>query len=233
MNKLYTVLSWLVILLVPLALIGVSVRVLLTPLFPNIEYRLPDFPRDDYGFTTQDRLKWGIYGIDYLLNSSDISYLGDLKFSDGVPLFTDRELSHMQDVKRVVQGFLKFWFADLVILALLGLWAWRGGWMSKYRLGWWRGGWLMLALAVIVGVIATFGSMGSGDLFWAFFAGFHGLFFEGNSWLFYYSDTLIRLYPLKFWEDAVLYIGVIIFAISLGLILGLKPAKNKNGAAQP
>lgn len=222
MNKLYSVLSWFITLLTPLALIGLGVRILLTPLFLQIEYRLPNFPPDEYGFTTEDRLHWGQMGIDYLLNNADISYLGDLKFPDGSPLFTERELSHMQDVKGVTQGFLLFWHLDITLLALLGVWAWRGDRLAAYGQGLRRGGWLTLGLAITAGVIGTVGASGSGDLFWTFFSDFHGLFFKGDSWLFEYSDTLIRLYPLKFWEDAVLYIGLIAALGALGLASGLK-----------
>jgi integral membrane protein (TIGR01906 family) len=227
MNKLYAFLSWFITLIIPLALIGLGVRILLTPLFPNIEYRLPDFPADEYGFTMQDRLHWGPYGINYLLNNADISYLGDLKFSDGKPLFNERELSHMHDVKTVTQGFLRVWYADLGILILLGLWAWRGNWFPAYLQGLSRGGWLTLGLSAAVGSIATIGTSGSGDLFWQFFSDFHGLFFKGDTWLFAYSDTLIRLYPLKFWEDAVLYIGLIaaLGALTLAFGLGRLPRK--------
>ncbi len=228
MNKLYTFLSWLLTLLIPLAVIGLGVRVLLTPLFPNIEYRLPDFPVDDYGFTVQDRLHWGPYGINYLLNNADISYLGDLKFADGSSLFNERELSHMHDVKSVTQGFIRVWYLDLAILALAGLWAWRKGWLLEYRQGLRRGGWLTFGLAVAVGVIATLGTVGSGDVFWQFFSDFHGLFFKGDTWLFAYSDTLIRLYPLKFWEDAVLYIGLITALGALAVALGLRGLPRKS-----
>ncbi|MCA9894424.1 MAG: DUF1461 domain-containing protein, partial [Anaerolineae bacterium] len=40
-----------------------------------------------------------------------------------------------------------------------------------------------------------------------FFALFHSLFFQEGSWQFYYSDTLIRLYPEQFWLDAAIFIG--------------------------
>lgn len=222
MNKVYSSISWLITLFIPFAFIGLGVRVLLTPLFPDIEYRLPDFPADEYGFTMQDRLHWGPYGINYLLNNSDISYLGDLKFPDGTPLFKERELSHMHDVKIVTQKFIDLWIIVLAVLVLLGIWAWRRDWLSLYRQGLLRGGWLTLGLAVTVGTIATLGTLGSGDLFWQFFSDFHGLFFKGDSWLFEYSDTLIRLYPLKFWEDAVLYIGLIAALGALGLVFGLR-----------
>jgi integral membrane protein (TIGR01906 family) len=225
MQKIYALLGWLITLFIPLALIGLGVRILLTPVFPNIEYHLPDFPQDQYGFTLQDRLHWGPYGINYLLNNADISYLGDLKFNDGTPLFNERELSHMSDVKIVTQKCIRAWYLVLLFLALLGIWAWRAGWASDYRQGLISGGWLTLGLAVTVGVIATIGTSGSGDLFWQFFSDFHSLFFKGDSWLFEYSDTLIRLYPLKFWEDAILYIGIIAALGALGLIFGLKKRK--------
>ncbi len=208
-NKLFSAISWLITLLIPFILIGLGIQVLLTPLFPDIEYRMPYFPPDIYGFSTQDSLHWGMDGINYLLNSADVSYLGDLKFSDGTPLFTEPELSHMHDVKVVVQDFLKIWYIVIVVLILFGIWAWRGKWLPTYSQGLRRGGWLTLLLALTIGLIATVGASGNGDLFWSFFAGFHGLFFQGNSWLFPDSDTLIRLYPLQFWQDAVLYIGII------------------------
>ena len=49
------------------------------------------------------------------------------------------------------------------------------------------------------------------------------LFFTGNSWLFYYSDTLIRLFPIRFWQDAFLLAAVVALGGGLGLAFGLKP----------
>src|SRR5512142_3170640 len=153
----FTILSWLVTILVPIALIGLGLRVLLTPLFLKVEYNMPYFPPDDFGFTKADRLRWAPYALNYLTNSSGISYLGDLKFDDGKPLYNERELSHMDDVKRVTQGALRVWYGTLVLLLLLGVWAWFGGWWQSYRLGLSHGGWLMVALAVIIGLIVVVG----------------------------------------------------------------------------
>jgi len=216
------ILSWLVAILVPLALIGLGMRVLLTSAFLQIEYNMPYFPPDDYGFTKEDRLKWAPYALDYLVNSADISYLGDLKFDDGTPLYNERELSHMDDVKRVTKGALNVWYISLSLLILLGIWSWRGDWMQTYRLGLMRGGWLMVGLAVAVGLIVVIGIAISPNLFWNFFAGFHSLFFEGDSWLFLFSDTLIRLFPIRFWQDAFLYAAVIALGGGVALGLGLK-----------
>ncbi len=221
--KKMTLLSWLVAILIPLVLIGLGIRVLLTPLFLKIEYNMPYFPPDDYGFTKADRLKWAPYALNYLTNSADISYLGDLKFEDGTPLYNERELSHMEDVKRVTKGALNVWYVSLVLLAALGAWAWFGGWWQDYRLGLSRGGWLMVGLAIVVGLIVLVGILINPNIFWNFFAWFHSLFFEGDSWLFQFSDTLIRLFPLRFWQDAFLLAAVIALGGGVALGSGLKP----------
>ena len=220
--KMTHLLSWLVAILVPLALIGLGVRALLTPFFLQVEYNMPYFPADTYGFTKADRLKWAPYALEYLVNDADISQLGDLKFEDGTPLYGERELSHMDDVKGVTKGVLNAWYVSLVSLAALGVWAWFGKWEQTYRQGLMRGGWLMVGLAVAIGVIVLVGIVINPNIFWNFFALFHSLFFEGDSWLFLYSDTLIRLFPLRFWMDAFLIAAVIALGGALGLSLGLK-----------
>jgi integral membrane protein (TIGR01906 family) len=221
-------LSWLVTILVPLILIGLGLRILLTPLFLKVEYNMPYFPPDDFGFTKEDRLHWAPYALNYLINDADISYLSNLKFDNGQPLFNERELSHMDDVKLVTQGALRVWYASLALLALLGVWAWFGRsasasqWWQAYHLGLMRGGWLMVALAVMVGLIVIAGIVVNPDIFFSFFADFHKLFFEGDSWLFLFSDTLIRLFPLRFWQDAFLVAAVIALGGGLALGWGLK-----------
>lgn len=217
-----SLLSWLVAILVPLALIGLGLRVLLTPLFLQIEYNMPYFPPDSYGFTKEDRLKWAPYALEYLVNDADISYLGDLKFDDGTPLYNERELSHMEDVKVVTNGALNVWYATLVILLGLGIWSRLGHWEQAYRQGLRRGGWLMVGLAAAIGFIVLIGIAINPNVFWNFFAGFHSLFFEGDSWLFLFSDTLIRLFPLRFWQDAFLWAAVIALGGGVALGLGLK-----------
>jgi integral membrane protein (TIGR01906 family) len=221
-TKMFPLLSWLVAILVPLALIGLGLRLLLTTAFLQIEYNMPYFPPDEYGLTTEDRLRWAPYAVEYLVNSADISYLGDLKFDDGNPLYTERELGHMQDVKRLTQGALKVWYATLALLLALGIWSRLGGWGQAYRQGMMRGGWLMVGLAVVIGLIVVVGITVNPDVFWNFFAGFHKLFFVGNTWLFLYSDTLIRLFPLRFWQDAFLYAAIIALGGGAALGIGLK-----------
>ena len=210
------ILAWLITIFVPFALTFLGLRLLLTPVFPQVEYRTPGFPVDDYGFTLQDRLHWSTISIDYLVNNADISFLGNLTFPDGSPLFNERELSHMHDVKQVVKPVLWIGYTVWVLLLGLGLWARFGGWWQEYLRGLWRGGWLTLALVVVLGGFAAVS-------FWQFFTVFHELFFSGGSWLFLYSDTLIRLFPLPFWQDAFLFAGVLDVLGGLALGLGLRP----------
>ena len=210
------ILAWLITIFVPFALTFLGLRLLLTPVFPQVEYRTPGFPADDYGFTLQDRLHWSTISIDYLVNNADISFLGNLTFPDGSPLFNERELSHMHDVKQVVKPVLWIGYTVWVLLLGLGLWARFGGWWQEYLRGLWRGGWLTLALVVVLGGFAAVS-------FWQFFTVFHELFFSGGSWLFDYSDTLIRLFPLPFWQDAFLFAGALDVLGGLGLGLGLRP----------
>lgn len=215
------VFSWIVALLIPLAIIMLGARLLMTPLFLEAEYRMPGFPADSYGFSLQDRLHWSKPSVEYLLNSAGIDFLGALKFADGRQIYNDRELSHMADVKGVVQGLFKAWYFDWLVLVILGIWAWRGGWLQNYLAGWKNGGFLTVGLLVGLGIFASVS-------FWQFFAWFHSLFFKGNTWLFEFSDTLIRLFPIRFWEDAVAYIGGFSLLLGLALGFGVKP-----GAAIP
>jgi len=220
--KMTVILSGLVALLVPLALIGLGLRVLLTPLFLQIEYNMPYFPSDTYGFTKEDRLKWAPYALDYLVNSADISYLSDLTFEDGSPLYNERELSHMKDVKRVTKAALILWYVVLAVLLGLAVWSKFGHWEQAYRQGLMRGGWLMVGLAVTIGLIVVIGIAINPNVFWNFFVGFHKLFFEGDTWLFLFSDTLIRLFPIRFWQDAFLLAAITALGGGIALGLGLR-----------
>lgn len=206
----YRLLSTLVMLLTPVVLVLTSVRILLTPAFLPFEYGMPNFPADVYGFSQADRLYWSRFALDYLLNDEGIGFLADLRFSDGAQVYNERELRHMVDVKNAVQAALTVWIITLVLLVGLGLWAWKGAWMGDFRRGLGRGGRLTAALVVVIifFVLLSFG---------VFFVAFHNVFFEAGTWVFNYSDTLIRLFPERFWRDIFIYVGVI--SAGLGLLV--------------
>ena len=213
-------LMWLVAILVPVILILTSVRLLLTPLFVQIEYRTPNFPPDPYGFTQQDRLYWSQIALEYLLNDDGISFLEELEFEDGTQVYNAREFKHMVDVKVVVQYALLAWYISLGSIILLGLWAYWGGWMKAYKSGLSRGGWITIGIISVTMVAVLIG-------FGVFFVFFHQVFFEAGTWVFRFSDTLIRLFPQRFWRDAFIAIGLVSLAGGLALGIGFKPKTTK------
>jgi integral membrane protein (TIGR01906 family) len=217
-SRIYPALGWLVTLLTPVVLVLTSVRLLMMPAFLTFEYNTPNFPADYYGFTKEDRLYWSNIALEYLLNNAGIEFLGDLSFDDGSPVYNGRELGHMVDVKIALGTALQVWRLSLGALVLLAIWAWLGGWIEAYRRGLGRGGWLTaIAIAgIIVFVLLSFG---------VFFVAFHNVFFEPGTWMFEFSDTLIRLFPERFWRDIFIYVGVLSGGAGLlmGFLLNRKP----------
>lgn len=201
MKKMTSILFILISLLIPFFLIMTSIRIIMHPFYLDYEYNLLNFPADEFGFTTQDRLKWGKASMDYLFNPEEINSLADLKFEDGSVLYNERELSHMLDVKKLVQAGLKVWYVIISILLLSGLFAWKFKFTAGFLSAVSRGGWLTLGLILLIlaGVMIDFNAL---------FAGFHAIFFTGDTWLFYTNDTLIRLFPEKLWSDAFIFMGV-------------------------
>lgn len=220
MKLMRNILNGLAAILVPIILVLLAVRILLSPVFIQIEYRLPGFPPDPYGFTFEDRLYWGNISRVYLLNWEGIDYLADQQLDPSTPLYNQRELQHMLDVKVVVRGAM--WVLWVAVLLEIGIWYlnYRGEDSQGYRLGVSKGGWLttLLIVSVLVYLALNFNSL---------FTNFHRIFFEGDSWLFQYSDTLIRLFPLRFWRDAFIWIAVMSLAggIGLGYFFG-KPGRS-------
>ncbi len=196
-------------LIIPFFLIMTSVRLLLSPLFLQVEYRMPGFPPDTYGFTLEDRLKWSAISVDYLVNDQGISYLAEQRLDNGTSLYNERELSHMVDVKTLIQKMVLAWDLLAFILVASALVFWRTGWMGEFWRAIARGGWFTLVLIALIlaGVFASFSAL---------FTEFHRIFFSGDTWLFLYSDSLIRLFPMRFWQDAFILMGA--FSVAGGLL---------------
>jgi integral membrane protein (TIGR01906 family) len=197
-------------LVIPVLTLLTSVRVLLSPVFIQLEYALPGFPPDPYGFSKAERLKWANLSLEYLLNDEGIEFLGDLELGAGTPLYNDRELNHMEDVKEIVEIVLVIWSA--LIVALLGLvfiGGFTAGWVKIGRsLG--NGAKLtfILMVALLLGVIVIFPIV---------FVAFHEIFFDPGTWMFSFQDSLIRLFPQRFWQTAFLAVGILTL-IQVGII---------------
>jgi len=224
MKSIYKIASWIVAVILPVVIVLAVVRVVINPWYLEFEYRTPGFPDDPYGFTREDRLRYGKIAAEYLVNSADISFLADLYFPAGQQtpepscqymldcsrLYNERELQHMVDVKNVVQAAMKVLIIGSVLLLLFSLWAWAGKWMERFLRGLERGGILVLALigVIILSVLIAFNYI---------FVIFHEIFFKAGTWTFLYSDTLIRLFPERFWQDTFLMVGGL--SIAFGLLI--------------
>jgi integral membrane protein (TIGR01906 family) len=225
----YPAISWIITLLVPVALALGAVRIVLLPWYVQVEYYTPNFPADPYGFTIADRLHYSRIDLNYLLNDAGPAYLADLHFPAGIQappescqfmkdctfLYNEREIQHMIDVKRLVQGAMRVLYASIAILVVAGIWAWQAHWSYDYRAGLVRGGWLTLLLIGII-VLVVIGA------FDQIFVIFHEIFFQAGTWTFYFSDTLIRLFPERFWRDTFLLVGFLTSAMS-ALVVFLTP----------
>ncbi len=192
----------------PVLLITTAITVTLTPLFVNIEYRLPGFPEDEYGFTTTDRLTWSRYSINYLLGLISHEELTQQQLPDGSSLYNERELAHMLDVRNLTAIVMKVWLGLVIFFFLMILLCWKtnqkGAWHSAVG----HGGKLTIGfiLSILFYLVLNFNQL---------FTQFHQLFFEGDSWLFLMSDNLIRLFPIRFWRDIFIFIG------GLSILMGI------------
>jgi len=206
----------LVMITLPLLIIITSIRLILTPLFLEVEYRLPGFPQDLYGFNLEDRLHWSDISRQYLLNFRDIDFLGSRNLDNGQSLFNERELGHMEDVKILTRSVLIVWYFLIILTVIIFLWVWKNGGLIEFWDSVSSGGWIALGLVgtITIGVMLNFNAL---------FTFFHQIFFEGDSWLFSYSDSLIRLFPLRFWQDVFIAIGGLSIIISsVAIYIGRK-----------
>lgn len=198
---------------VPVLLVIISVRLVMLPIFINFEYTRAGFPEDFYGFSTEDRLQYGVIAIEYLLNNEAIGFLAEQRLPIdlcwNVPLntpdcamFNENELIHMEDVKDVLQ--ISFTVAYTLFIGLL-----LSGWAMERS-----GNLVILWRGIIHGSILTLMTIATIIIIalaaWdTFFDTFHALLFEDGTWRFLYSDTLIRLYPEQFWFDAAITVGIL------------------------
>jgi integral membrane protein (TIGR01906 family) len=213
MSSLYTrFLQSLIIVLLPVLLVIGSVRLLNTDEYLTFEYGKASFPADPFGFERTQRLDYASVNFRYVRENQPIDALAGLRLGDQ-PIYNARELKHMQDVQETYQMTMRIWHFALGITLLAGLaLAWEletsPALFAALRLG----GLLTAGLIAVTGVLAL--------IAWRFwFVGFHQVFFTAGTWTFNFSDTLIRLFPEKFWFDAALTISGLSLAGGLSLAL--------------
>lgn len=198
MNK---IIQWLVIIAMPLLLGFTTFRFSISDLYPRWEYSKADFPPDPYGFTQQQREELALVAVDYLSRSEpaeQVIYLLKEQLLPGTdkPLYNEEEISHMLDVKRVADSLIRplSWIGIVVVGGGL---LWLLGRFQSRKLGYqaiFRGGLFTTLLLLGIGGFILIG--------WnTFFVTFHDLLFPPGTWTFPLTDSLIRLFPERFWFD--------------------------------
>lgn len=206
----------------PVLLVLLAVRIVMSPAWLFITYTRPDFPPDPYGLTVQDRLLYGLSGVDYLVMQHPIAFLESLRLpahqcitlsenATDCPAFAPDELVHMQDVEQVTttafRAALVLAGAALVSALVLRRLAPAPFYAAVRDAG-------MLTLGIVAALVLA--AVVAWD---RFFDQFHALFFAPGTWQFDYSQTLIRLYPQQFWFEAVLWIGGLVTLGAAGLVV--------------
>jgi len=199
---------------IPIALILTNVFIFMTPNWLAYQYSQPDFP-PSVRFTPQDRYRLASESIEYIRGNRTLEQFKALGVYD------EREIKHMVDVRDLVDK-VKVGLPMLAILIIVSLGALARQKESRALAarGLLNGAILTIGLFVAIGLFAAIG-------FQTFFTLFHKVFFEGDTWLFNYTDSLIQFYPLPFWfaTSLALVATTIVEAIIIGLI-GWRWGKN-------
>ncbi len=221
MNKVVTtIIKWLVILTMPF-FIGLGSVVLViasAPAYLSYEYGKPNFPPDPIGFTNEQREELALVAVNYLRSrapAEEVIFMLEEQLlpNGGGPLYNADEIGHMLDVKNVVDAITNVWLVSAIIVAggllilLLRAESRRAGYAAIMGGG--------IATTAVLLLIALF----IGLAWNTFFVQFHELLFPPGTWTFSYDESLIRLFPEKFWFD----IGVIMSGIPLvgGILVAL------------
>ena len=155
---------------------------------------------------------------DYLRNDAErLAVQRTLADGRQAPVFSEREVVHMIDVKRLMaRTWDAGWAAFGLIIALVAAAVWRrrrGGIGQLARSASWAGG-IVVALVIVLAVVAMAG-------FDEAFRQFHLLFFTNDLWQLSSADALIQLFPQRFFFDTTLLIGAaIIIPAALIAVLG-------------
>lgn len=144
-------------------------------------------------------------------------------------VFKQKEILHMDDVRVLVQFISKAEIVSIAIMlaiAALCLARWRqAGRMALGRAL--AGGGILTVILVIVSGILTYTSFDS------LFLTFHEVAFTNSFWeLDPRTDHLIQMFPFGFWYDAMLSVAtrVLIIAVALGVV-GVLLRRLKRGKA--
>jgi integral membrane protein (TIGR01906 family) len=209
------------VLLLPLLIIGTSLRGLVT----DRDFMLRGFEDNHVATTTGlDDAQLGRIAdafVAYFQGPRGQIQLQVTAFGQSRPLFNDREVAHMEDVQALIQFFLRMQViaAAVVVLRIAVAAVFDRSPTPLGRDMLWSTG-LMVALIVLVGVL----SLLDFDALWT---RFHQIAFRNDLWqLDPNSDYLIMLFPEPFWFTATIRMATsvalqtaLVALVGVGLVL--------------
>lgn len=205
-KRLPPILSLIITLAVPIVLILTNIFIFMNPTWLAYQYGKPDFP-PSVRFAPEDRYRLASESIEYVRGNRTLAQFKALDVYDA------REIKHMVDVRELVdQVKIVLPILALALIVSLAVLARAKANRALAARGLLNGAILTVALFVALGLFALVG-------FQTFFTLFHKIFFEGETWLFNYTDSLIQFYPLPFWFDTS--IALIALTVGEAIIVGL------------
>ncbi len=156
---------------------------------------------------------------DYFNDTTELIDIDAVIYGEAQPLFTEREIIHMKDVKGLIHGvYMWQWITLGYLAAVLAAYIWlrrREAIPGAVRVGFWGG---VVTLLII-------GALGLGSVvgFEALFLKFHQLSFANDFWkLNPRIHNLVAMFPEPFFRDATLFvalmaIGQALLLVSVGL----------------
>lgn len=193
--------------LLPLLFVANAVRVLESETWVRTAY---SWLGDEPVLTKQRRVALALEGLRAIdpLRKGGVGRLRDERLADGSPAFTRKELAHMEDVRvrvAILHVYMLLATAVLVVLAIIR----REAFFRGLRYGAWAT--LGIAGSALVAMAVSFPTV---------LLGFHKLFFRGESWHFFDTDTIIRVYPERFWSWTGVLLGLIVLVeVIVALVL--------------
>ncbi|WP_029551419.1 TIGR01906 family membrane protein [Thermocrinis jamiesonii] len=195
----------------PFLLIFLCVRLAFTEFFVELNYRFGNLPPDRWGMDQERRLEIAKLGLRSVLSDKGMEEF----ISSG--LFREKEIKHMQDVKRLLSVIFKVLYFGLPLWLFLFF-----SLRDKKKMGL-----VLFSGALLTEILVIFVLVFSLLNYDLLFEVFHNFFFDPHSWRFFDQDMLLRVYPMKFWYNATLWVCVFSLLLNssfqaLGLILWKK-----------
>ena len=194
----------------PFVLLLAGVDAVSSRMYIQHEYGLAGFPPSQL-YPQDERLRLAQATLHYLRSAEGEDYLRSLQHA-GAPVYNEREVQHLVDVKEVMGKAFAAERISILICCVALAWLLLVSRERKAALTAVVTGCIVLwGMAFVIGVAAA-------TNFDLFFAQFHRLFFAEGTWTFYVTDTLIQLFPLRFWMDATWKLGAL--ALGSAALLG-------------